>query len=44
MSAGTHRIMWRGEDRAGANVASGVYFLRMVAGKRVFRERLTLLR
>ena len=42
-SAGVHSILWRGEDGAGAQVGSGVYFYRLRAidaatGDILFRE------
>jgi flagellar hook assembly protein FlgD len=32
MDPGNHRIQWDGRDRRGSQVASGMYFYRIVAG------------
>ena len=32
MTAGDHSARWDGMDRAGRTAASGIYFVRMVAG------------
>lgn len=42
--AGRHTAVWRGRDDAGADVASGVYFVRLAACGREARERLTLVK
>jgi predicted phosphodiesterase len=42
--AGRHAAVWRGRDHAGAEVASGVYFVRLAAGGREIRDRLTLVK
>jgi len=44
MNAGKHTILWNGKDSKGLGVSSGIYLIRMVAGKRVFTRKLTLMR
>jgi hypothetical protein len=41
---GDHTLVWKGTDRHGRDVSSGVYVLRMVAGDQVRTRRMTLLR
>ncbi len=43
-AAGRHTAVWNGRDDAGAEVASGVYFVRLAAGGREVRDRLTLVK
>ena len=42
--AGTHRVLWDGRDAGGQQVESGVYFVRMRAGKITKTRRVILLR
>ena len=42
--AGTHRVQWDGRDGAGVPLASGVYLVRLSAGRWVGTEKLLLLR
>lgn len=42
--AGHHEVTWLGKDNQGSNVASGVYFVRMVSGDKELTQRLTLVR
>lgn len=42
--AGRHAAVWRGRDDTGAEVASGVYFVRLAACGREARERLALVK
>ncbi len=41
---GRHEVNWNGTDQVGRNLASGIYLVRMVAGKFERSQRLTLLR
>lgn len=41
---GIHRVTWDGRDRSGRQVASGVYFYRLVAGDFVQTKKMVLLR
>lgn len=41
--AGQHRVAWHGDDEAGRPVPGGVYFVRLVGGGRVEREKVVLL-
>jgi len=43
-SAGSHSVMWRGNDDRGAPVTSGVYFARLRAGSEVRTQRVVKLR
>jgi hypothetical protein len=43
-SAGRYALEWDGTDDAGAKVASGVYFCRMVAGQYAATKKMTLLK
>jgi hypothetical protein len=43
-AAGTHRVSWNSTDRQGRQVAPGVYFCRLEAGRRVLNEKIVLLR
>jgi predicted MPP superfamily phosphohydrolase len=42
--AGRHSAVWRGRDDSGVEVASGVYFVRLVACGTEMRERLALVK
>jgi hypothetical protein len=42
--AGPQSVVWTGTDRRGAHVASGVYFVRMVAGGQVFTRKMVMLK
>lgn len=44
LDGGHHTIVWDGRDDEGAAVASGVYVARFVAGGRVAKQRLALVR
>jgi len=41
---GTHKIVWNGTNDRGADVGSGVYFYRLVTGKKVLTKKLVMLR
>jgi flagellar hook assembly protein FlgD len=41
---GTHKVVWNGTNDRGANVGSGVYFYRLVTGKKVLTKKLVMLR
>jgi hypothetical protein len=43
-SAGSYRAQWNGRDERGMSVASGVYFIRMVAGKNVSVKKVVLVK
>ncbi|MGH1365439.1 MAG: T9SS type A sorting domain-containing protein [Calditrichia bacterium] len=42
--AGDYQIRWNGRDEIGAQVGSGVYFLRIQSGTQVYTQRLMLLK
>ncbi|UCG52027.1 MAG: T9SS type A sorting domain-containing protein [Candidatus Latescibacterota bacterium] len=42
--AGLHRVLWDGRDNNGHNVATGVYFVRLVAGSFETTRKMVLLR
>lgn len=42
--AGEHRVAWDGRDERGQGAASGVYFLRLEAGKERVSKKITLIR
>ncbi len=44
LEAGPHSVIWRGDDRDGASVASGVYFARLCSGGREARARMVFLK
>ncbi|MCK5148608.1 T9SS type A sorting domain-containing protein, partial [bacterium] len=41
---GVHRLQWSGRDNDGREVGSGVYFLILKAGERLFRQKLILIK
>ncbi len=43
-SAGSHTVAWRGKDRAGRDVASGVYFARLVSNGDAVVRKIVLIR
>jgi hypothetical protein len=44
LPAGVHHVSWRGEDRRGRPLASGVYVARLQAGRQTATQKLLLLR
>jgi hypothetical protein len=42
--AGTHSVSWDGNAAAGVPAASGIYFVRLVVGPRVFSRKMVLLK
>jgi len=44
LGAGPRAIRWNGRDQRGATVASGVYFVRVVAGDETFGGKISLLK
>ena len=44
VAAGEHLVVWDGRDASGANAASGVYYVRMLAGGFEDSKAVTLLR
>ncbi len=42
--AGSHNVEWDGRDEDGGDVASGVYFCRLAAGKRTITRKMVLLK
>jgi hypothetical protein len=44
LEAGVQQFRWTGNDEAGARVASGVYFLRVVGNQTVVNRKLMLLK
>jgi hypothetical protein len=42
--AGTHEVHWNGTDAAGARVASGVYFYRLISGDTELARKMVLLK
>ena len=44
LAAGDHEVVWRGDDAAGREAASGVYFYRLVAAGRVLARKMVLAR
>jgi len=44
VTAGRHEIVWRGNDSAGRQVSSGVYFYRLQVGEEVFTRKMMLMK
>ena len=44
LPAGEHLLKWRGQDSAGSEVASGVYFLKMVLPGQTLSQRVVIVR
>ncbi len=44
LEAGDHDVIWRGRDRAGRNVAAGIYLIRLTAGGETSVRRVALAR
>jgi hypothetical protein len=44
LEAGSHDVMWRGDDASGRHVAAGTYFCRMEAGVFSGTQRMTLVK
>ncbi|MCP3859200.1 MAG: T9SS type A sorting domain-containing protein [Phycisphaeraceae bacterium] len=44
MSAGEHEVVWQGKDDAGHQVASGLYFARMINGDRALTHKMLMLK
>jgi len=44
MRAGSHSVVWNGEDRTGSRVSSGVYYYRLESSSFVATEKMTLVR
>ncbi len=44
VSAGIHKIVWDGRDAAGVQVATGVYFVRLVAGDVTMTRKLVMIK
>jgi hypothetical protein len=42
--AGSYRLRWDGRDKSGSACSSGIYYIRMSAGKEVFTRRAALLK
>jgi len=42
--AGAQSVVWNGTDRRGSHVASGVYFVRMVASGKAFTRKMVMLK
>lgn len=42
--AGQHSVVWKGNDRRGSPVASGIYFVRLNAAGEVFTRKMVLLK
>ena len=42
--AGVHIVVWDGYDQAGREVATGTYFARLRAGRKIQVRKMTLLR
>jgi len=43
-TVGNHRIVWDGRDFRGSSCSTGVYFVRMFAGKEVFTQKAVLVK
>lgn len=44
LAAGEHSVVWNGTDNSGAQVASGIYFYRIVAGDYIASRKMMLLK
>jgi hypothetical protein len=44
LQAGEQKILWDGRDQQGQTIASGVYFYELVAGSKIERKRMTVVR
>jgi flagellar hook assembly protein FlgD len=44
MDRGMHAVEWNGTDLRGNSVASGVYFCRLIVGKKKMAKKMILLR
>ncbi|GEM_PF-5825696 len=44
LQAGEQKILWDGRDQQGQTIASGVYFYELVAGSKMERKRMTVVR
>jgi hypothetical protein len=44
MPAGLHELVWDGRDTDGRSVATGVYFVRLMAGSREFTRKIVMLK
>jgi flagellar hook assembly protein FlgD len=44
MNKGTHSLIWNGTDNGGRNVASGIYFYKMQAGKYSSTKKMILMK
>jgi hypothetical protein len=44
MTAGYKKVVWRGENRRGNEVSSGIYFYRLTAGKKTLTRKMVLIR
>ncbi|MCE5248904.1 T9SS type A sorting domain-containing protein [bacterium] len=44
LPAGKHAVVWDGKNEAGSAVSSGVYFVRLEAGKEFLSHRITLMK
>jgi flagellar hook assembly protein FlgD len=42
--AGTHTAVWHGKDNKGTNVASGIYFVRLLAEETVITKKMVLVK
>lgn len=43
-SVGTHSVVWDGTNRAGDEVASGIYFYRLVTDEEILKKKMALVR
>lgn len=43
-AAGTHRVVWQGRGDDGVEVASGVYYVRLVADSQIRTQKMTLVK
>jgi hypothetical protein len=44
LPAGLHELVWDGRDANGSSVATGVYFVRLLAGSREFTRKIVMLK